>query len=94
MVHSTHHSSIRKKRRGKLRHGVLLLHDNALVHKSSIVQAAIQYPGFIESNYPAYSPELAPSDYHLLSNLKNSFRSKNFETNKEAIMTLNHYLES
>ena len=33
-------SSIREKWNGKLRHGVLLLQDNAPVHKSNIAQAS------------------------------------------------------
>ena len=49
---------------------------------------------FIELNHPAYSPELVSGDYHLFSNLKNSLRSRNFETDDEVIMTVNHYLDS
>ena len=84
-------SSILKKRRRKLRRSVLLLHDNASVHKSNIAQTSIQYTGFTESNHSTDSPGLAPSDYHLFPNVKNSFRGRNFETDDEVIMTLNHY---
>ena len=35
-------SVIVKKGRGKVSHEVLLLHDNALIHKCKIVQAAIR----------------------------------------------------
>ena len=34
--------AIKEKRRGKLAAGVLLLHDNATVHKSRVAQAAIR----------------------------------------------------
>ena len=74
--------------------GVLLLYDKAHVHKSNITQAAIQYTGLTELNYPAYSPDIAPSDYYLFSNLKNCLRSRNFEADDEVIMTVKHYLES
>ena len=57
-------SSIRNKRRGKLECSVLLL-DNAPVHKSNITQTAIQYISFTELNHRAYSPNAAPSDYHV-----------------------------
>ena len=50
--------------------------------------------GFSKLNQPAYSPDLAPSDDHLFSNLKNFLRGRNFETADEARMTMNHYLES
>ena len=65
------HSSIREKRRGKLTHGVLLLHDNTPGHKSNTTQTAIQYRGFIGLNHPAYSPDITTSDCHLFSNVKN-----------------------
>ena len=62
-------SVIVEKGRGKVSRGVLL-HDNAYIHKCNIVQTAIRQAGFIELNYQAYSPDIAPSDYHLFSNLK------------------------
>ena len=57
--------AIKEKRRGKLAAGVLLLHDNAPVHKSRIAQAAIRECKFEKLNHPPYSPDLAPSDYYL-----------------------------
>ena len=54
---------IKEKRRGKLAAGVLLLHDNAPVHKSKVAQAAICECKFEQLNHPPYSPDLAPSDY-------------------------------
>ena len=52
--------AIKEKRRGKLAAGVLLLHDNAPVHKSSVAQAAIRECKFEQLNHPPYSPEMAP----------------------------------
>ena len=77
------HSSIREKRHGKLTHGVLLLHYNAAVHKSNITQTAIQYRGFTELNHSAYSPDIAASDCHLFSNVKNFVRGRNFESDND-----------
>ena len=59
--------AIKEKRRGKLAVGVLLLHDNAPVHKSRVAQAAIReyMYKFEQLNHPPYSPDLAPSDYYL-----------------------------
>ena len=85
-------SAIKEKRRGKLTQGVLLLHDNAPVHKSNIAQAAIRQAGFTELNHPAYSPDIAPSDYYLFSNLKKFLRGKNFASDDEAIDTVEEYL--
>ena len=85
-------SVIVEKGHGKIIRGVLLLHDNALIDKCNIVQAAIRQAGFIELNHPAYSPDMVPSDYHPLSNLNKFLRLKNFSSDDEAITTVEDYL--
>ena len=50
---------------------VLLFHGNTLVDKCNIVQTAIRKSGFVELNDPVYSPDIAPCDSYLFSNLKN-----------------------
>ena len=77
-------SVIVEKGRDKVSHGVLLLHDNAPIHKCKIVQAAIRQTGFIELNHPAYSPDIALTNYHPLSNLKKFVHGKNFSSDDEA----------
>ena len=72
------HATILAKRHRKNNHEVLILHDNASVHRSNVVQAAIRKANFGEVNHPACSPNLAPSDYYLLRNLKAFLRGKNF----------------
>ena len=57
--------AIKEKRRGKLAAGVLLLHDNAPVHKSRVAQTAIRECKYEQINHPPYSPDLAPSDYYV-----------------------------
>ena len=86
------HSVIVEKGRGKVSHGVLLLHDNAPIGKCKIVQAAIQRAGFIELNHPTYSLDIAPTNYHPLSNLKKFVRLKNFSSDDEAVTTAEDYL--
>ena len=70
-------SVIVEKERGKVSHEVLLLYDNAFIDKCKIVQAAIRQAGFIELNHPAYSPDIALTNYHPRSNLKKFVRLKN-----------------
>ena len=48
--------AIVKKDGGKV---VVLLHDNASIHKCNIVQAAIGKVGFVELNDGAYSTDVA-----------------------------------
>ena len=85
-------SVILEKGHGKVSHGVLLLHENAPIHKCNIVQAIIRQVDFIELNQPVYSPDIAPSDYHKLSNVKKFLRDKNFSSDDEVVTTVEDYL--
>lgn len=86
-------AEIKEKRRGLLRKGVLLLIDNAPVHRAQIAQAAITECGFSQLNHPAYSPDLAPSDYFLFKHLKKHLRGKRFSSDNEVILTTEAYFE-
>jgi len=61
---------LKEKRRGKVIKGVLFLHDNAPVHQALVTQKKLAYLGFLCLDHPPYSPDLAPSDYHLFPGLK------------------------
>ncbi|CAF4935522.1 unnamed protein product [Pieris macdunnoughi] len=81
--------AIKEKRRGKLTKGVLLLQDNAPVHKSKVAMAALHTHGFESLVHPPYSPDLAPSDFYLFPNLKKDLRGRKFSDDnevKEAIL--------
>ena len=69
--------AILEKRDGKVSDEVLFLHHNAPVHKCNIAETAIGKAGFVELNQSAYSPDIAPSDYYLFSNLKKFLCGKN-----------------
>jgi len=62
--------ALKSKRRGKLRHGVLLLHDNAPAHTSAVATSAAAECGYDLLLHPTYSPDLAPSDFCLFPLLK------------------------
>ena len=85
-------SVIMEKGCSKVSHGVLLLHDNAPIDKCNMVQAAIRQVGFIELNHPAYSPDIALTNYHPLSNLKKFLLGKNFSSDGESVTTIEDYL--
>lgn len=55
-----------EKRRGLVTRGVLLLHDNAPVHKSRVFQALIRECAFEELDHTSYGPNLASSDFLLI----------------------------
>ena len=64
----------------------------APIDKCKIVQAAIRQAGFIELNHPTHSLDIAPANYHPLSNLKKFLRLKNFSSYDEAVTTVKDYL--
>lgn len=43
--------------------------------------------------HPPYSPDLAPSDYHLFPNLKKWLGGRRFENNEAVIDAVNSYFE-
>jgi [histone H3]-lysine36 N-dimethyltransferase SETMAR len=84
---------IKEKRRGKLTHGVLLHHDNAPAHTSHVAMATIHDCGFELLSHPPYSPDLAPSDFHLFRLLKDSLRGRVFESDEVVIKAINDWFE-
>jgi len=69
---------LKKKRRGKVTKGILFLHDNVPAHRTLATQKKLAYLGFHSLDHPPYSPELAPSDYHLFSGLRKTIESSPF----------------
>jgi histone-lysine N-methyltransferase SETMAR len=63
---------LKEKRRGKVTNLVLNLHDNAPAHRALATQKKLAYLDFQCLDHPPYYPDLAPSDYHLFSGLKNN----------------------
>jgi hypothetical protein len=51
------------------RHGVILQHDSALPDSANLTKADIQELDSEILSHPPYSPDLAPSDYHLFRSL-------------------------
>ena len=84
---------IREKRRGKLTRGVLFHQDNAPAHTSHAAMAAIRDCGFELLNHPPYSPDLAPSDFHLFRKLKESLRGRVFEDNSGVIAAIDTWFQ-
>jgi [histone H3]-lysine36 N-dimethyltransferase SETMAR len=88
MLLSKLRDAIKEKRRGKLKKGVLLLHDNAPPHKARVAQGALRQCKFEELQHPPYSPDLAPSDFHVFRQLKSDFKGRRFSDHDEVIMAV------
>jgi len=69
---------LKEKHSGKVTKGVLFLQDNAPAHWALATQKKLAYLGFQRLDYPPYSPDLAPSDYHLFPGLKKTIETSPF----------------
>jgi histone-lysine N-methyltransferase SETMAR len=56
---------LKEKCLGKFLKVVFFLHDKAPAHQKLATQKKMTYLGFQFLHHPPYSPNLAPSDYHL-----------------------------
>jgi hypothetical protein len=65
-----------------LSRGLVLLHDNARPHTAAQTQALITSFGWEQFEYPpppfSYSPDLAPSDFHVFLRLKKILADQRF----------------
>ena len=77
-----------KERRPTRQYPVILQHDNARPH------IAIQELDWEVLPHPPYSPDLAPSDFHLFRSLPNALRGVSFNNNEEVKMWLDEFFES
>ncbi|GFR60587.1 histone-lysine N-methyltransferase SETMAR [Elysia marginata] len=71
----------------------LLMHDNARPHASIRTRETIASFGWTTLPHPSYSPDLAPSDYHLFGPMKQGLRGKHCETGEELKNALKTWLK-
>ena len=84
--------SIKEKRRGKIRRGIMLHQDNAPVHTSRVAMDAVRECGYELLPHPPYSPDLAPSDCHLFPRLKKHLRGRRFDDDGELTAAVEGWL--
>jgi len=84
---------LNEKHHGKVTKGVLLLPDNAPAHWALATQKKLAYLGFQFLHHPPYSPDLAPSDYHLFPGLKNQLKGRHFSSDTEVIAAAETWLD-
>jgi len=86
--------AIQNKRRGKLCSKVLFFHDNARPHTANRTRELLDYFGWEVFDHPPYSPDLAPSDYHLFPNMKTWLVTQRFDNDAELQAGVNEWLKS
>lgn len=72
---------------------VILQQDNASPHKAKITQKKIKELKWKLLQHPPYSPDLAPSDYHLFRSLANAQQGKKFKSTEEAQNFTDEFLQ-
>ncbi|XP_067947100.1 histone-lysine N-methyltransferase SETMAR-like [Watersipora subatra] len=82
---------IKNKRRGMQSRGVILHQDSARPHTATRTIETINQLGWELLDHPPYSPNLAPSDYHLFGALKSYTRGIHMETHDEVKATVSEW---
>ncbi|KAJ4439635.1 hypothetical protein ANN_07763 [Periplaneta americana] len=85
-------SPIQNKRRGMLSRGIVLLHDNAHLHTAASTRELLDQFGWEIFDHPPYSPDLAPSNFHLFTKLKDFLCGTRFGSDEELNKTVNTWL--
>ena len=74
---------------------MLLLHDNALqltAHTAGVATSVAAECGY-ELPHPAYSPDLAHSDFYLFPLLKEHLRGRQYASDNDIIQSVEDFLE-
>ncbi|GBN51410.1 hypothetical protein AVEN_64938-1 [Araneus ventricosus] len=74
--------TLRRLRRTILTFGVVFIHDNVRPHSAIVPQQFLVQFKWDVSDHPAYSLDLATSDFHLFSELQNCLEGQSFQENE------------
>jgi len=90
--------SLLKKRpeHQKRQHKVIFLHDNAPSHTAKSVRDTLEALSWEVLSHAAYSPDLAPSDYHLFAWMGHAFAEQcfgSYEDVKKCVTSNGAYFE-
>ena len=83
-----------EKRRGMFTKVALFLHDNIPAHRALATQNKLAYLDFQCLDHPPYSPDLAPTDYHLFLGLKKQLKGRHFSSDAEVIAVAETWLDA
>jgi len=78
----------------KRQHKVILLHDNAPSHTAKLVKEMIEAFGWEILLHATYSPNLAPSDYHLFASMGHVLAKQRFTSYEDVRKWLDDWFGS
>jgi histone-lysine N-methyltransferase SETMAR len=84
--------AIQSKQRGMLSRGIMMLHDNVRPHTAAAMQDLIATFGWEQFDHPPYSPDLAPSDFHMFLHLKTFLGGRRFHSDNKVKEAITHGL--
>ena len=87
-------NAIKRKCPGLLTRGVMLLHDNACPHAATVTQQNLECFKWTIIDHPPYSPDLAPSDFHLFPALKEHLSGQRFSTDDDIKSAVTKWLNA
>ncbi|GBP12387.1 Mariner Mos1 transposase [Eumeta japonica] len=70
-----------------------VLRRQCSVHTARVSRQALKDTGFSEIDHSPYSPDLAPSDYFLFSNLKKELRGRRFVDDNQMKMAVESHFD-
>jgi hypothetical protein len=86
--------AIQDRRHGMLTSSIVLLHGNVRLHTAAHTQALLQHFNWELFDQPPYSPDVALSDYHLLTYCKNWMGSQHFSSNEKLMEGVKMWVSS
>ena len=86
--------AMREKREYRQARDVIFQQDNAKPHTANLTKAKISELQWEVLPHPPYSPDLAPSDYHLFRDMKLHLRGLAFKTEEEIAFWIEQYFQS
>ncbi|GBN11877.1 Histone-lysine N-methyltransferase SETMAR [Araneus ventricosus] len=88
-------NAIREKRRNEFRRKVVLFHqDNARPHVSKMTGWTLYKLEWDLIQHPPYSPDMAPSDFYLFSDMQMHIDGVIFNSNEDVINEIDLFLDS
>ena len=73
---------------------VIFQHDNARLHAAKVVKKTLEALNWDVLPHPPYSPDIAPSDYHLFRTMTHGLAEQHFTSYEEAKNWVDSWIDS